>query len=348
MILDECQALSFAAPAFWADLQGIWDLERDDARIMLIFSGPSSEGMKEIFENARAPLFGRCDLSLSLRSFQPHDLREIFLENNPDGTPADLLTLFSTTRGVPAYVSHLIDSTPLTREGIVGHVFSESGRFLRTDAEDILDRCGISDSCGCMTILRRMAFGAKLQSEFDESLCGENMAECWNRLEKQCALIKRVAPLITGNHREAAYVFTDSYFRFWFRFIEPLRLQADDARPAWPALKDDCLRNLEAFEAQALRDWFLNLLGASPRWTLVSPWRDRNGENELDLVAINELTGRFAVFDVVRDPLDADPQALASKAKALLNDVPVVEKQYGFPELRILSLNDLFVNCDEL
>lgn len=303
--------------------------------------------MKEIFDNARAPLFGRCDLSLSLRPFQPHDLREIFLENYPHGTPADLLTLYSTTGGVPSYVSHLVESTPLTREGIVGHVFSESGRFLRTDAEDILDRCGISDSCGCMSILRRMAFSAKLQSEFDESSCIRNMAECLNRLEKRCSLIRRMAPLITVSPREAAYVFTDFYFRFWFRFIEPLRLQADDARPAWPVLKGDCLRNLDAFEAQALRDWFLNLLGASPRWTLVSPWRDRIGKNELDLVALNELTGRFAVFDVVRTPLDADLCALEKKAKALLIKAPDVQRQYGFPELRVLSLDDIFIEMPQ-
>ena len=26
MIVDECQALDAVAPAFWADLQGVWDL----------------------------------------------------------------------------------------------------------------------------------------------------------------------------------------------------------------------------------------------------------------------------------------------------------------------------------
>ena len=67
MIVDECQALDAVAPAFWADLQGVWDLGKDDSRLLLMMGGSVTSIMRRIFDDAGEPLFGRQDLSLTLR-----------------------------------------------------------------------------------------------------------------------------------------------------------------------------------------------------------------------------------------------------------------------------------------
>lgn len=138
MILDECQELDYAAPAFWADLQGVWDREKDNSRLLLMMSGSGGAIVRRIFDDASEPLFGRRDLALTLRPFGPKLLREIFLDLRPQGTPEDLLTFYAVTGGVAHYVACLADAVPLARVDMVNLIFSESGNFLRTDGATLL------------------------------------------------------------------------------------------------------------------------------------------------------------------------------------------------------------------
>ena len=66
MILDECQELDYVAPAFWADLQVVWDREKDNSRLLLMMSVSIAAAIRHIFDDASEPLFGRQDLALTL------------------------------------------------------------------------------------------------------------------------------------------------------------------------------------------------------------------------------------------------------------------------------------------
>lgn len=78
MILDECQELDYVAPAFWADLQVVWDREKDNSRLLLMMSGSIAAAIRHIFDDASEPLFGRQDLALTLRPFGPSFSRKSF------------------------------------------------------------------------------------------------------------------------------------------------------------------------------------------------------------------------------------------------------------------------------
>ena len=74
-------------------------------------------------------------------------------------------------------------------------------------------------------------------------------------------------------------------------------------------------------------------------WTRIGSWWDRKGENEIDILAENELTGKYAVCEV--------------KRKGGRIDLDAVEKKYAFfqratgqwrkaaPAFKALSLKDM-------
>ena len=58
-IIDEFQEFFTVNPSVYSDMQRIWDLHKDKAKLNLIVSGSVISLMYKIFENYKEPLFGR-------------------------------------------------------------------------------------------------------------------------------------------------------------------------------------------------------------------------------------------------------------------------------------------------
>lgn len=342
LILDECQELDFVAPAFWSDLQGIWDLGKDNSHVLLMMSGSIAAAIRHIFDDASEPLFGRQDLSLTLRPFSPQLLKEIFLDYNPQGNPDDLLTLYAVTGGVARYVAYLADTVPLTKTAIVNQIFSESGNFLRSDGSTLLANEFRLESATYERILRAVAEGKTKWAEIVDQLQGQNIAGYMDRLEKQYGLIKKVSPIFSTSTRGVRYAVSDPYFRFWFRFIEPAQYRSLAERGNWDALRAMCLNALDQYTGRTLEDWYHDLYGASPAWTQTGRWWDRQGLNEIDLIAINDLTHQFSIFEIKRNAQKINLALLEQKAQAFEKACAGHLKSFGKPNLVGLSLETMF------
>lgn len=344
LILDECQELDYVAPTFWADLQGVWDLERENSKLLLMMSGSIAAAIRHIFDDASEPLFGRQDLSLKLRPFSPVLLREIFLDFNPQGTADDLLTYYAVTGGVARYAAYLAETVPLTREAIIEHVFSEGGNFMRTDGATLLANEFRTESPVYERILREIASGATKWNEICDRLQEQNIAGYMDRLIRQYGLVRKVSPLFSSSNRGVRYAIADPYFRFWFRFVEPAQCQTLAALGNWEALRSLCLGALDQFTGRTLEDWFHALYGADPHWTMTGCWWDRQGENEIDLVALNQLTNRLQIFEIKRNPQKLDMSVLAMKAAAFMKNCGAQLKKYDPPQLKGLSMADVLTD----
>ncbi len=93
------------------------------------------------------------------------------------------------------------------------------------------------------------------------------------------------------------------------------------------------------FSGFALERYFQRKLSESGEWTRLGNWWDRKGENELDIVAEDELSGRFLIAEVKRD-----------KRRIVLDDVrnrfELFAKAAGLkrsivPEIKAFSLEDM-------
>ena len=80
-------------------------------------------------------------------------------------------------------------------------------------------------------------------------------------------------------------------------------------------------------------------LGMQFYGTRLGNWWDRRGENELDLVAENELDGRLLVAEVTRDKSQIDLGSVRTKFEIFRKTAKVGRKLK--PEFKALSLDDM-------
>lgn len=62
-----------------------------------------------------------------------------------------------------------------------------------------------------------------------------------------------------------------------------------------------------------MEEYFRRKFAESGQWTRIGSWWDRKGENELDMVAENELTGEYAICEVKRQGEKIDLGYVADK-----------------------------------
>jgi uncharacterized protein len=77
-------------------------------------------------------------------------------------------------------------------------------------------------------------------------------------------------------------------------------------------------RDYPVFSGIALERYFREKLVEEGAWTRIGAWWDRKGENEIDLVAENELDRTATFFEVKRKGVRYDAKALEQKKAAFL------------------------------
>lgn len=102
----------------------------------------------------------------------------------------------------------------MTRAGIVNHIFSEDGDFLRAEGDALLARDFRTRSPTCERILRALARGTATRTEIVDQLQGEDIAADMDRLEKRFRLVRKVEPLFSRHPGVIRHEITDPYFRF--------------------------------------------------------------------------------------------------------------------------------------
>lgn len=337
-VIDECQELDFIAPGFWSGLQEAWDLGKDRSNLLLVMSGSILSAMRRIFGSSSEPLYGRADLLFELKPFKPSEIREIFLDRNPAGSPEDLLFLWCATGGVARYIEDLASSTPLTEESMASHVFSPSGAFLQADGEILLANEFRAESNVYFQVIQAVANGAARWSEVSSTVEGQ-LGPYIKRLET-FGLIRRSYPLLAKPAlRSVRYAVADEYLRFWLRFIATPRMQDLAERRDWKNMRRVFSADYAAYSGRSLENWFRELYRTSGDWIDVGGWWDRRGENELDIVAIDSLARKAEIAEVKRNPKKVSEAILAMKAKAFFDANPSAA---GYDlALRSLSLEDM-------
>lgn len=162
-----------------------------------------------------------------------------------------------------------------------------------------------------------------------------------SRLENRYGLLKKVVPMFSESSRGVRFEIADPCLRFWFRFVEPLKCQTLAERGDWEALRRFCLAGLSRFEEETLAAWFRERYAESGRWIRIGRWWDRQGRNEIGLVALNENEGRCEIAEVRRCPAEIDLGRLRMKVIAFEEAAGRFLKQRDEPWSRGLSLEDV-------
>lgn len=315
LFIDEFQEFFRVNKSVYSDMQRIWDIYSNKAHINLIVCGSIYSMMTKIFKDKKEPLYNRQTRFMTVRPFTPTVLTEILTKYNPDYTAEDLLALYSFTGGVAKYVQLLVDAGATTKGKMLNQIVKADSIFLGEGKAILIEEFG-KDYGVYFSILSAIARGKTSRSEI-ESVVGREIGGYLTKLENEYEVIAKKQPLFEkSSTKNVRYAIEDNFFTFWFRFIYKYSymLEIDN----YEGLKTIINRDYETFSGLMLERYFRRVLIERQDYTRIGGWWDRKGENEIDIVAENELNNEATFFEVKRKAANIDIEVLKQKAAAFL------------------------------
>ena len=314
LIIDEFQEFESVNPAIFSDIQNLWDQYKDKARINFIACGSIYSLMMKIFENRKEPLFGRLSSKIILQPFAVSVTKDILREYNAKYTPEDLLCLYLLTGGVAKYIELLMDAGAVTHKQMLDMVTRADSPFLGEGKDLLISEFG-KEYGTYFSILQLIASGKNRQSEID-SIIDKNTGAYLVNLEKEYSLIVRNKPMFSKpGSRRARWSLNDNYLRFWFRFIYPNQSLIEMGR--FDLLREYIDKNYEQYSGLILEKYFREKISESFRVTEIGSYWDSKGENEIDIVALNDLDKTSIIAEVKRNAKKIDMVKLETKVKSI-------------------------------
>lgn len=333
LVFDEFQNFKFVNESFFSDMQNIWDSNKDEARINLIICGSLYSMMTKIFDDRKEPLYGRATSRIRLREFPLATLREIMRDNNPDYRPDDLLALYMVTGGVAKYVEQLLMSRAFTKEKIIESVLSFGSYFIDEGKELLSDEFG-KDYGNYFSILSAIAGGYNERGEI-KSYSGIEAGGYLEKLENSYDLVYRYRPyLASENSRGVKYGIKDNFLNFWFRFIYKYRSAVEIGNLSY--VREKVTADYATFSGWVLERYFRQMYRETGLYNIVTNYWEKDGRNEIDLIAVNEAEHEIVIGEVKRNPARINLHLLEEKATNI-----IAKKKDWKVAYTALSLDDM-------
>lgn len=314
VVFDEFQTFYKINPAIFSEMQDIWDRYHTRSHINLITSGSIQSLMKRIFEDKSEPLYGRPTSKFTLRPFRISVIRQILADANPGYRNEDLLCLYMITGGVAKYIELLIDAQCFTKEKMLNYVCRQDSYFI-TEGRDLMNQEFGEDSATYFSILQLIAGGMTRRSDIDGTM-QKDVGTYLQNLEKNYNMISRMKPILSRpNSKTTAYEISDYFLRFWFRFICPY--QSVIERQQHALLRKNIAQHYEQFSGRTLERYFHDKTMETGLYTTVGNWWNRKGENEIDMIALNEFDHTGVAAEIKRNPDKISLRILEDKIAAL-------------------------------
>lgn len=315
LVIDEFQDFFRVNKAVFSEMQDIWDKYEKTSKINLIVCGSIYSLMQKIFKDKKEPLYGRNTGELRLKPFRPSVLKEIMADAKPDYSKEDLLALFTFTGGVAKYVNLLVDADALDKDAMIRHIIGPNSTFLNEGKNNLIEEFG-KDYGVYFSILSCIARGKNTRSEI-EDVIGKEVGGYLTNLEYEYELIAKRQPIFEKSAtKNVRYELGDVFYSFWFRFIFKYSYIIEIEN--YGKLQEIVERDYNSFSGLMLERYFHRVAIESGDYTRLGRWWDRKGENEIDLIAEDELTDTATFFEIKHQKDDISIGELKQKADAML------------------------------
>ena len=333
VIIDEFQEFYNINPSIYSDMQNIWDVKKNDSKMNLVLCGSVYSMMKRIFENAKEPLFGRATARIYLKAFDISTIKEIFEDYHPKYSNENLLAFYMLTGGVAKYVELLAEANAFTLDTILEEVFSANSLFLDEGRNVLVDEFG-KDYGNYFSILSLIASG-KTSRSLMESVLEMQIGGFLDRLENDFGLITKVRPVLSKPYgRNVRYMINDQFLNFWFRFIYKYRGAIEMRNLEY--VKKIVKRDYKTYTGLVLERYFVNKIVSEEDLSEIGSYWEKNNQNEIDIVALNNYQKKAIIIEVKRQPENIKMNVLRQKATTL-----VAKLENYTIEYRGLSMKDM-------
>ena len=315
LVIDEFQDFFRVNKAVFSEMQAIWDEYEKTSHINLIVCGSIYSMMQKIFKDRKEPLYGRNTGEMRVKPFRPSVLKQIMADANPGFGKEDLLALFTLTGGVAKYVGQLIDGGALDRDGMIRQIVSANSTFLMEGKNNLIEEFG-KDYGVYFSILSCIARGKNSRSEI-EDVIGKEVGGYLTNLEKEYELIAKRQPLFEKSAtKNVRYELVDVFYAFWFRFIFKYSYILEIEN--YGKLQEIIMRDYPTFSGLMLERYFHLVVMESGDYTRLGRWWDRKGENEIDMIAEDELSDKAVFYEIKRQKDEISLGLLKQKAEVFL------------------------------
>lgn len=333
LVFDEFQNFKYANESIFSDIQNVWDTNKETSHIHLILCGSVQTLMSKIFDDKREPLYGRANNRIFLKPFSIETITEILRDFNPQFTPDDLLTLYMTTGGVAKYVEQMMSHGAIDKESMIQEFLSTASYFIPEGKDMLNDEFG-KESNNYFSILASIANGHNDRGAikgYTEIEPGGYL----ERLEKSYNLIYRYRPYGSSeNSQNVRYGIKDQFLKFWFRFVYKYSSAIEIGNTDYVVSK--IIADYDTYSGTVLETFFRQKFSETGMYNVVTNYWEKNGENEIDLIAVDDNEKEMVVAEVKRNPRNINLSELERKATGIVS----LKKKYNVKYLA-LSLEDM-------
>ncbi|NDP22637.1 MAG: DUF234 domain-containing protein [Paludibacter sp.] len=274
--------------------------------------------MKQIFENAKEPLFGRATARIHLKALDLATLKTIMDDYKPDFTNEDLLAFYLITGGVAKYVEILANVNAFTVEQIVNEVFSENSLFLVEGKNVLIDEFG-KDYGNYFSILSLIANSKTSRSEV-ESILNMNIGGYLEKLENDYGLITKSRPIFSKPaSKNVKYKLNDNFLNFCFQVIYKYRGAVETE--SFDFFKEIFNCDYKVFSGLVLERYFKEKISKEMILSQIGSYWKTGNSNEIDIVAINDFEKSALIAEIKRNKEKIDLNILKEKSKNLIKNL---------------------------
>ena len=316
LVIDEFQEFYNINESVYSDMQNLWDQYRRKSRMNLIVSGSIYSLMQKIFQNSKEPLFGRADNIIKLSAFSLTTLKEIIYDHRPDYSNDDLLALYAFTGGVPKYVELFCDNGALSVDEMINFMIRENSPFTDEGKNLLVEEFG-KNYATYFSILSAISGGINTQPEIETALGNKSIGGQIKRLIEDYNIIVRKRPILAKEGSQTVrYEIQDNFIRFWFNYFDRHRSLIEIKN--FVGLQAIIKADYPTYSGKMLEEYFKQKFAESFQYRAIGSWWDtRNGQDEIDIVALKLEKRQAVVAEVKRQKKNFKPELLAAKVEHL-------------------------------
>ena len=218
LVIDEFPYMCKGNPSIPSILQVLWDETLKNENIMIILCGSAMSFIEKEILSEKSPLFGRATGIYKMREMPFFDAIKFF----PHYSDEDKMLAYSVLGGIPHYLSQFDPELSL-HENIVENVLTK-GCILYSEVEFLI-RQELREPAMYNTIIETIALGnTRLNDIYTKTQIEKAKISVYIKNLMELQIIERELSILSSEKNLAAssrglYKITDSFFRFWFRFV---------------------------------------------------------------------------------------------------------------------------------
>jgi len=303
VIFDEFQNFFYTDPAAYSVFQRLFDKNKFNSSLLMIFSGSSYSLMEKIFKGSKEPLFGRSAEIITL-SYLTLKAQKEFMVEQGIFPQIEALSLFSVFDGIPKYLEDLnsfddkLFSTRLKK--ILHHK-----DWIWEEGENILKEEFGKEYTSYFSILSAISKGRRITNEIEQFTGIKEIGAYLKRLESNYDMIERRLPVTVPERKskKGRYYLKDNFFSFWFGQIEPQKYLKEIGQKELAVKR--IIANITIFSGRKLEKMVIRkIIEENPlklQFTRIGNYWDRKGTVEIDILIIDDIDKIAYLLEVKRD-----------------------------------------------